>query len=62
MFPAAGELVVDDPSILLDLREFADKATGTRPQHLDFVLNLDVENVSKVFPWFVEYPVFSYAI
>ncbi|XP_076062335.1 RWD domain-containing protein 2B isoform X2 [Oratosquilla oratoria] len=58
MFPGTGELVVDDPSILLDLREFAEKATETRPQHLDFVLNLDVENgqlhVSVNLP--LEYP------
>lgn len=43
MFPDPRELVIDDPSILCDLRDFAEGRTHMLPPHLDCVINLDVE-------------------
>lgn len=45
MFPDPRELVIDDPSILCDLRDFAEGRTHMLPPHLDFVINLNVEKV-----------------
>lgn len=45
MFPDPRELVIDDPSILCDLRDFAEGRTHMLPPHLDLVINLDVEKV-----------------
>ncbi|KAK4316794.1 hypothetical protein Pmani_012052 [Petrolisthes manimaculis] len=43
MFPGPRELVVDDPSVLCDLRDFAEGRTLLLPPRLDLVINLDVE-------------------
>ncbi|XP_063889887.1 RWD domain-containing protein 2A-like [Scylla paramamosain] len=43
MFPGPRELVVDDPSVLCDLRDFAEGRTTLLPPHLELVINLDVE-------------------
>ncbi|KAG7167025.1 RWD domain-containing protein 2A-like [Homarus americanus] len=41
MFPDPRELEVDDPSVLCDLRDFAEGRTLLLPPRLDLVINLD---------------------
>lgn len=43
MFPGPRELVVDDPSVLCDLRDFVEGRTVLLPPKLDLVINLDVK-------------------
>ena len=45
MFPEPRELVVDDPSVLCDLRDLAEGRTQVLPPHLELVINLDVDKV-----------------
>ncbi|XP_069950595.1 RWD domain-containing protein 2A isoform X1 [Cherax quadricarinatus] len=42
MFPDPRELVVEDPSVLCDLRDFAEGRTLLLPPHLDLIINLNV--------------------
>lgn len=43
MFPGPRELILDDPSVISDLRDFVEGRTLLLPPRLDFILNLDVE-------------------
>ncbi|KAK7068386.1 RWD domain-containing protein 2B [Halocaridina rubra] len=43
MFPDPRELILDDPAVTVDLRDFIEGRTLLLPPRLDFVLNLDVE-------------------
>lgn len=58
MFPGPREFVLHDPSVLVDLRDFAEGRTLLLPPRIDLVINLDVGkgqlNVSITLPH--EYP------
>ncbi|XP_071452663.1 RWD domain-containing protein 2A [Hetaerina americana] len=45
MFPNAGELCIDDYSIIADINEFLDGRCTAFPQCLDYTLNLQLEKI-----------------